>query len=82
MAIRNLCEGEFDCCAHRISFWFDIGERELTDEMTSRLEDSAFERAKESICEGFVSGELCELYTFENDEQEELRGWWDILPSL
>lgn len=74
---RRTFDGEVSVCAHRVSFWYDIGERELTDELRERLGEEAESRAKECIIEGCISGELNCLYD-DGSEDAEIRGWWDI----
>lgn len=73
---RNIFEGVVETCAHRVSFWFDLEEIELTPELEEWLTEHAEERAKQCIIEGYVSGEL---NYYHSDTDSELRGWWDII---
>ena len=75
MAKKNIIEGEFVACAHRVTWWYDCEDHEVTDELRERLENEAEERARHCIAEDYVSGELCCLVGGEH----ELRGWWDIV---
>ena len=60
-------------CAHHVAFryWWD-GRRVKPG--SSDLEAAAFDRVKEMIAEGYVSGELNCLI----DGEHEVRGWWEI----
>lgn len=74
-----VCEGEVSVCAHRVSYSYRIGKRELTDQLRELLEEHAEERAKACIIEGYVEGELnCWVQGEEDEDGEEVRGWWQI----
>ena len=71
--------GTVHVCAHRVTFWYDLEELSLSDELRDQLTTEAEDRAKYSISEGYVSGELNCLYIdHENDKDYEVRGGWEI----
>lgn len=71
-------EGKADVCAHRVKYsYWDI-ETELSDRLIRALDDEAESRAKELITEGCHSGELNCYFVDDNDEEHEIRGWWEI----
>lgn len=55
---RKRFEGHVEVCCHRVSFWYDIGYRKLTEDLQQHLEREAEERARECISEGCRSGDL------------------------
>jgi hypothetical protein len=73
-------ETTVEVCAHRVAVRYWGFDAELTDELEEALTEAGEEHAKECITEGYVCGELNYLHTdFDNgDEQEEIRGWWEI----
>lgn len=69
--------GEVETCAHRVSFEYWGFRSKLTDELETELTDEAENRAHDMIADdGTISGELCFL-NMRNDE--EIRGWWEIV---
>lgn len=72
---RRVASGEVEACCHRIDFYYDIGDQELSEEDLADLESEAEDRAKTMIVDGYISGELCYLL---RDDDTELHGWWSI----
>jgi hypothetical protein len=70
----NSVEGEVSVCAHRVSYRYEVGVRDVDEVMKETLEEEAESRAKHCITDGCVEGELNCVY---NDE--EVRGWWEIV---
>lgn len=66
--------GEFETMCHYISYRFWNFKAKDTPELHEYLKESALERARECISEGYREGQLNCLW---NDE--EIRGWWEIL---
>jgi hypothetical protein len=77
---RRIFEGTVYTCQHRVSFWYDLNDLELTDELGELLTEEAEDRAHHCICEGYHSGELNCLYLNGDGDQDEheVRGWWSI----
>jgi hypothetical protein len=71
---RGQVEGTFEVCAHwvRYRYWDNLPHNP-SPELLERLEESAEERAKECIIDGYVEGELNHC-----DGEREIRGWWEI----
>jgi hypothetical protein len=72
---NNTLEGNFHCCAHRVKFWYDVGQYELTEDQKQLLTEAANDRARHCINEDYVSGQLV---CFIPELAEEFFGWWDI----
>lgn len=66
-------EDTLEACGHTIAFWYDIGKRELTDDLKERLTEEAEQRTRAMISEDYRSGELNCCF-----EDGEVRGWWNI----
>jgi hypothetical protein len=75
---RNVVSGTVSVCAHRVTFWYDIGGYPLTAELDEALTQKAEQRAKTCIIDGYVSGELNCYYVFDSDHDAEIRGMWEI----
>jgi hypothetical protein len=74
-----------------VAFWYDlceVNDDKEHDDLDETLEDHAEERAKESIIQGCVSGDLNCLYVYPEargqscddfpDGDLEIRGGWEI----
>lgn len=68
-------EGTANIYAHRVSFRYWDFESELTPELQDSLQNEAEEKAKHDLNEGCHAGEL---NCVNPDNDEEIRGWWDI----
>lgn len=77
---KTYFEGCVNVCCHEVSFWYDLGDLELTDELRDALTEEAEKRATFCIVDGCSSGDLNCLYMdHENDGQDyEVLGWWKI----
>jgi hypothetical protein len=71
-------EGTASVCAHTVDFRYWDFEAEVTPELEEELTEHAEQRAQECIIEGYHSGELNCLYVSDDEEEEEIRGWWEI----
>lgn len=78
---RQVAKGEIEACCHRINFYYDIGDSELSDDDLQALEDEAEDRAKSMILEGCISGDLCcmVIHPDSDPEEIELHGSWSII---
>lgn len=82
---QRLHKGRFDgsvkVCCHRVTFrYWDFGHK-LTEDLQEILTDHAEERAKECIIDGCNRGELNCLHVDDNYDDEEIRGWWEIIST-
>lgn len=76
---KNSYDGTVTANAHRITFRYWGFEAPLTDEVKELLAEEAEERATAMTAENYQSGELnCCVYVDGMDEEEEIRGWWEI----
>lgn len=75
---KNTYEGFIEVCAHSVSFYYDLDEREITDDLQEALTEEAENRATKCIVEGYRSGELNCLYVDSDGNGDEICGWWQI----
>ena len=83
---KYVVEGTLSACAHTISYYYDLGGYEFSDEELTQikesghLEDEAESRARESIAGDYHAGGLNCLYVL-GDRDNEITGWWQIETS-
>ena len=72
---------EIETCAHHVKFSYWGFRHELTGELADALTEEAEDRAKTCIIEGYIQGELNCCYRTQRDgsDEEEIRGWWEII---
>ena len=78
---RQVAKGEIEACCHRINFYYDIGDSELSDDDLQALEDEAGDPAKSMILDRYISGDFCCLVSHPDSDPEEieLHGSWSII---
>lgn len=54
----NVFEGETECILRKVKFQYNLGTHELTDDLRIELEDSAAERIRDMVLNGYSSGKL------------------------
>jgi len=76
---RNIIEGKAEVCCHCISWWYDLDNLKLTDEIQERLAEEAEERAQHDLIEGCPTGGLNCLYHGDDAPGGvEICGGWQI----
>lgn len=68
-------------CCHHVAVCYWGFETTLTDELEADLTKEGEHRAQECILQGYCNGELNYLHVDANGKDEEIRGWWEILPD-